>query len=763
MKQQPFDSNVASGAAVYDEARIRAALVCTWHAFFARFPRLREIQKAAIVPILNGNSAVVKAPTASGKTEAIMAPVLERLLRKRERRSSDTPKTPDETERAANVTWFDRMHAAKSAARPAVAKEETNGPAVVLVAPTKALCNDLCRRLHEPVHALGLELIVRTGDRPEFNVANPPDIVITTPESLDSLISRNPASFRNIQSLILDEIHLVYASGRGDELQCLITRLMLLNRAPIQVCASSATVPEITRMAQEFLGDDAHVIECAGGRRRIQPSVQLVSDDSNTAVNETADLIEKMLLESHQRKIIVFCNARATVEQIVLALRSRQRIASSVFAHHGSLSKDERLRTEQQFLRARNAACVSTSTLELGIDIGDVDRIVLLGPPPDVPSLIQRIGRGNRTENIVHVTCLANSTFNVHRFLHLVECAQNELLFPDSVSFRPNTIVQQALSICLQNPQQWIGKKALYERISPTARNRYSENDCARILDQMVKSGLLRKVDKGRFVPEQKTQFMFSRGYMHSMIADRPETDVVDSVTGRKLGSVYLKQSSREAIATGTGVNLTLAGNAHTVSFIKDKTIYVKRGDEASSVGFLALEPPRYSLGLARSFASFMNIPGDALYIRCIPSEYALETQFEPEMGKRLGIDMATPVEDIVPGSEYCVLHFTGTIGSLLLQHFFEKNGFLLKKGSRTPFFMRLVVRPSLRQMPDEERLASIFELNIRAHSSAFARLLQTGPWFNLVPDDLAIQWLLDSIDVRTYAKSLANLPIVLI
>ena len=747
-----------------DEARIRASLICTWHAFFARFPRLRDIQKVAILPILDGDSAIVKAPTASGKTEAIMAPVIERFLQKR-RQVSPAAAVRNDSGKPATGAWFDQMHSLKSPVSKAVSGhcETVTGPAVLLVAPTKALCNDLCRRLQEPVRALGLTIVVRTGDKTEFSLDPAPNVLITTPESLDSLISRKPAAFRNVQALILDEIHLIYASGRGDELQCLIARLRILNAQPIQICASSATVPEIQRMAGDFLGDEARIIECFGGRRTIQPSFRIISEDAGIAVEQTADLVESMLLESKKRKIIVFCNARATVENIVLALRSRQRIATCVFAHHGSLSKEERLRTEQQFLRAQNAACVSTSTLELGIDIGDVDRIVLLGPPPDVASLIQRIGRGNRTESTVYVTCLANSQFNVHRFLHLVECAQNETLFPDPVAFRPNTIVQQALSICLQNPQQWIGKKSLYERISPTARKRYSEEDCARILDQMVGSGLFRKVGKGRFVPEQKTQFLFSRGYMHSMIADRPETEVVDSVTGRKLGSVYLKQSSREAIETGSGMSLTLAGNAHTVSFLKDQTLYVKRGDESSGIGFLALEPPRYSLGLARSFADYLNISHDALYVRCVPGEYRLEQNFEPEMGRRLSRDMATPVESIQPGSEYCVLHFTGTIGSLLLQNFFEKNGYVLKKGSRTPFFMRLLVRPVMQSMPDESRLLTIFELNIRTHASAFARLLQTGPWFNLVPEDLAIQWLLDSIDVHAYARTLANLPIVFI
>ena len=735
------------------EDRLRAVLTCTWHAFFARFPHLRDVQRASILPILRGESVIVNAPTASGKTEAIMAPILERYLKNRARNKTSaqiTKRSTGKNESAAPVLNKGHVDSGK-------------GPAILLVAPTKALCNDLCRRLQIPIENIGLNVAVRTGDNPNFNTENPPHIVITTPESLDSLIARKPASFLYLEAIVLDEIHLIYANGRGDQLQCLLSRIKILNKHPIQICASSATVPEITSITRAFLGEDGKMIECLSETRDIRSTLQLIPNDPKEAINEIAHIIEKMLLESPTRKIIAFCNARANVENIVHALRANPRIASIVFAHHGSLSKEERLRTEQQFLRARNAACVATSTLELGIDIGDVDRIILLGPPPDVSSLIQRIGRGSRTQTFSQVCCLANNQFSAHRFSHLVECARKELLFTDPVSFRPTTIVQQALSICLQNPQCWIGKQALFDRISPMAHQFFSLDDCGTLLDEMTHNGLLRKVERGRYVPESKTQFLFSRGYMHSMISERPETDVVDSVTGRTLGSVYLKQSSKEAIATGSGVSLTLAGNAHTVSYMKDKKLFVKRGAESSELGFMALEPPRYSIGLARDFARHMHINEDALYIKCCAPTSDICSDFSPQTGDMLRKDLAISPELIPPGSEFIVCHFMGTIGSLLLQNFFEKHGYSLKKGSRSPFFLKLMMRPTISVFPEEERLTALFEMYIRSNVSAFARLLQPGPWFNIIPEDFTLRWLLNSIDLKSYTKVLANLPIIVV
>lgn len=643
-------------------------------------------------------------------------------------------------------------------------KDVGTGPAILLVAPTKALCNDLFRRLKQPVSNVGLEIALRTGDNPNFKVTNPPQVVITTPESLDSLIARKPASFLYLEAIIIDEIHLIHANGRGDQLQCLIARLRILNRdRQLQICASSATVPEIERIAADFLGANSRTISCPAGTRDIRATIEMIPSEPKAALAASAEIIRKLLQESPTRKLIAFCNSRTNVENIVRLLRNDPHVSSIVFAHHGSLSKEERLRTEQQFLRARNAACVATSTLELGIDIGDVDMIVLLGPPPDVSSLIQRIGRGSRTLACSQVNCLADCEFSAQRFLHLVSCARKEMLFPDPVEFRPATVVQQALSICLQNPQCWVGKQALYDRLAPASRKFFSPADCGTILEQMTAGGLLRKVEHGRYVPENKAQFLFSRGYMHSMIADRSETDVVDSVTGRTLGSIYLRQSSKDAIATGAGVSLTLAGNSHTVSYMKDKKLFVKRGAEAADVGFLALEPPRYSLGLARDFATFMHVPTDALYIRCIPAAYDLAHDFSPDQGSLLRRDIAVAPENVTPGCEYFVHHFLGTVGSLLLQNFFEKHGNTVKKASRTPFFMRLLVKPTTLVFPDEEKLVTQFELYVRANVQAFAKLLQPGPWFNLIPEEFALRWLLASIDLRAYARVLADLPIALI
>ncbi len=716
------------------EERIRSALQHTWHAFFARFPRLRDVQRAAVMPILSGKSVLVIAPTAAGKTEAVMAPVLERLLRDREKtrfaiadRERHTALSLLEQQtlpRPATGTYLPRR-SNLAEIKPAKPQQLTYiGPSILVVAPTKALCNDLLRRLAGPVAATGLSIAVRTGDAPNFNKEKPPVILITTPESLDSLLSRQPQSFLSLNTIVVDEIHLLSASGRGDQLQCLLARLRRMNQNHIACCASSATVPEVDRIAHDFLGDDAITLSISEGARDIAHEVySIVSEE------DAANIIETFLLESPTRKMIVFANARALVENLVLALKQRPKLASIVFAHHGSLSKEERLRTEKQFLEARHAVCVATSTLELGIDIGDVDRIVLVGPPADVSSLVQRIGRGNRKEKTAHVICLSTSAFDAKRFQHLVLCAKKDHYFPDPVAFRPTTIIQQALSICLQNPSHWVGKNALYERLSDSARRMYTLGDCEHILDALVEKGYLRRVERGKYVPESKTQFLFDRGYMHSMILDRGETEVIDVMTGRNLGSIMLRNTSKQAIEHGSRPALTLAGKTHAVSYMRDKKLFVEPSQRIDQAGFNSQEPPRYSLRLAQDFARYLNIPRDVLSI--VPEEKG-----------------------------YRVDHYLGTVGACFISDFLTHNGCQIINRSHSPFFISINSMPLVKTMPDADQLKHFFEGYVLNNLSTIARLLQPGPWLGVVSEDLVQRWIVSSLDLDAYAKRLANLPI---
>ena len=162
---------------------IRHRLPNTWNAFFARFGKLRPIQLAAIPEILKGSNVLITAPTAGGKTEAVAAPLCERLKAER---------------------W--------------------TGLSILLVTPTRALVNDLFHRLEKPCHDIGVALARKTGDHP-LPEHSSEQFVITTPESLESLLTRNRERLARVRAIVMDEVHLLDGTPRGDQLRFILRRL----------------------------------------------------------------------------------------------------------------------------------------------------------------------------------------------------------------------------------------------------------------------------------------------------------------------------------------------------------------------------------------------------------------------------------------------------------------------------------------------------------------------------------------------------------
>ena len=554
------------------EVRLRGLLPHTWHAFFARFGRVRAIQAATAEPICGGRDVLVMAPTASGKTEAVVAPIIERIL-----------------------AGGGRAQAELSA---------------IVIAPTRALTNDLARRLRGPVNACGLSIDTKTGDSPDFDADAPPNLLLTTPESLDSLLCRHPSALKHVRALVMDDVHLVDGTARGDQLRCLASRLHHLSTVPLQRCAASATIAAADELARRYLGSQATAIResesDAGAQRTICAEAAPAAD-----LEAASAAIIDLFLEAPARKILAFANRRNDAEALVATLAQAERLRGRVFAHHGSLSRAERLRVERRFLDARAAVCVATTTLEIGVDIGDVDRVALLGPPPNVSSLLQRVGRGNRREGTTHILCLYGGEFERLRFEHLLRCAESGRLFNEEVGFRPSTLAQQALSLSFQNRHGWVSAGALHARLPPDLREEWSVGDCEATLHQLAEHGFLRVTGKQRYVAEERAKASFERGQLHSNIKDSPETEVIDETTGRSLGTVRFTAADRKQVEQGAPVSLGLGGKKREIARLANRQIVVRSRPGTEASRFIARQAPRYSYGLARDLAEFVGVePG---------------------------------------------------------------------------------------------------------------------------------------------------------
>lgn len=353
-------------------------------AFYGRFESLREAQQAAIEPILAGRNVILSSGTGSGKTEAVTAPLMSRLWRE----------------------------AAK-----------THALVLLYIAPTKALVNDLEKRLYQPLYSLGLRVGVRHGDRDDLASGQSVHVLLTTPESLDVMLFRKDAALSSVRAVVIDEVHLLYNTQRGLQLSILLQRLRDRLGEPFQWAALSATIGDLSDVHGFLaLSDEAPVFLSYPSHRTIDAQIRHVAAETGFL-----DLVRK-LTDGRPTKLLVFANARRECERLAGILQHDPSLRHAVFAHYSSLSPEVRLDTEKKFAASDTAVCLATSTLELGIDIGDIDAILLWGVPGGVESFLQRIGRGNRRAHKTNAVCLIPDTsesvgWDALRFASLVDAA----------------------------------------------------------------------------------------------------------------------------------------------------------------------------------------------------------------------------------------------------------------------------------------------------------------------------------------------------
>jgi len=369
---------------------------------------LRPLQEQAIVPVLDGCHVMLGAPTAGGKTEAAVLPLLSRMVQER---------------------W--------------------SGLSVLYVCPLRALLNNLYPRVEGYCELLGHRAAIWHGDVDDGErkriLADPPDVLMTTPESLEAiLMSRRVESerlFGGIQAVVVDEIHAFAGDDRGWHLLAVLARLDALAGLEIQRVGLTATVgnPEwlLDWLVCGGTGGREVVMVGAGVPGELDLTADWVGTDGNAA---------KVISSLHRgEKRLVFADSRARVESLAAGLRAE---GTTVFVSHSSLSRDDRRQAERAFSETRDCVIIATSTLELGIDVGDLDRVIQLGAPRTVASLLQRMGRtGRRAGSVRNCLFLATSDMELLQALALIRLVLDGWVEPLAAPSEPvNLIAQQLLA-----------------------------------------------------------------------------------------------------------------------------------------------------------------------------------------------------------------------------------------------------------------------------------------------------------------------------
>jgi ATP-dependent Lhr-like helicase len=365
---------------------------------FARFPprlqeaivsrlgwtALRPVQDLAGEAILDGKNAIVLAPTAGGKTEASMFPALAGLV-----------------------------------------EREPDGVGVIYIAPIKALLNNQEDRLGMYTEMVGLRRFVWHGDigdaaKRRF-VKEPAEILMTTPESLEVMLvsPRSPVQrlFKDLRLVVIDEVHALAGTDRGAHLMSVIERIVPSSQNDVQRVGLSATVGNPDQILAWLKGSskrDGVVVD--------PPKTPTKRDLSISLYETVMDLGDEAAARAAGRKSLFFCQSRSLTETVAERMRGR---SVDVFVHHSSVSLEERKAAEDRFAHGTNACIVCTSTLELGIDVGDLDAVFQANAPSSVSSFMQRMGRtGRRAGTTANTSFLCEDPEAVLQAVALIELAR---------------------------------------------------------------------------------------------------------------------------------------------------------------------------------------------------------------------------------------------------------------------------------------------------------------------------------------------------
>ncbi len=374
------------------ELKFLHPLVAEW--FSSKYREFSPPQKFAIAEVARGRNVLVSSPTGSGKTLAAFLMAISMLIELAERKELE-----------------DRVY-------------------VVYVSPLRALNNDIRRNLEEPLREIyelaeekGIELqdvrlAVRTGDTDSKErsrqLRKPPHILITTPETLAIVLSSPKFSekLRKVRYLIVDEVHALAENKRGVHLTLSMERLENLQEEKMIRIGLSATIAPLDEVAAFLVGYDVErerPRECSTADVTFAKPLDIkvispVTDFFSTTAEETSEKLYETIAElvRKSKTTLIFTNTRSATERVVFHLKKRlKEWENAIKAHHSSLSREVRLEVEEELKMGKLKCVVSSTSLELGIDIGYIDLVILIGSPKSINRALQRIGRsGHRLHEV---------------------------------------------------------------------------------------------------------------------------------------------------------------------------------------------------------------------------------------------------------------------------------------------------------------------------------------------------------------------------
>jgi ATP-dependent Lhr-like helicase len=602
------------------------------------------VQERAIPLVLRGCNVLIVAPTGSGKTEAALFPVFSKLL--------------DEGVIDGYIY-------------------------AVYVTPLKSLNRDIFVRMVDMASHVGLRFEVRHGDtsyslKRRF-LRDPPHIAVMTPETFYFLLSveRFRRAIRYLKFVIIDEVHELVSDKRGVELSLALERALrwyVAGRPAIIALSATVSKPEV--IVEKLFGGRLVCQVLAGGNRDYRISVIVPGqvedgDEFRSRARLIVDIVKRY------GPTLVFTNTRDTAEILGAHLKDVGD-GLGVEVHHGSLSRDHRVSVERMFKTGKIKVVVATSSLEMGIDIGHVNVVVQLSSPRQVVKLVQRVGRASHRVGGVALGYIVASR-NVFDILESAVIAARAVRGDLEDTVAPDkpydALIHQIVGTSIEQPGT--GLSEVYNVVTRSGYYRsLSFDEFLAIVSLAEQMGLLR-VREGKLYPGRRAKSYY---YSVTMIPDTRQYDVVDIVSGKRIGVL-----DEEFVATlDKGDVFVLAGRVWEVVGFDERSVSV-RPAEASE-----LIPPAWEgelipveFKVAREVGSILRrfeTLGERVLASYPLSSEALEyvARKLEEMLQRVGVlpsDRCVLIEHY--GDTFVVYSFLGSRGNKALEYLIA--GFVLQ------------------------------------------------------------------------------------
>jgi len=500
-------------------------------------------QTLAFPEILGGRNVLLIAPTGTGKTEAVLLPIFSNLI-----------------------------------AQP----EEPKGIQVIYITPLRALNRDMLKRLTFWAERLGITVEVRHGDTEmktrRKQARQPPRMLVTTPETLQAILpgSQMQRHLSSVQYVVIDEVHELAASKRGTQLAIALERLTEITNQDFQRIGLSATIGNPEEVAQFVAGTKRQIsvvqaVLAKNYRYHIESPQPTTADFELSAKLETTPeagaRIRRLteLIDTH-KSTLVFVNSRQNAEMI--GHKFTQLGRNDIAVHHGSLSREERIAVEDQFKTGKLKAIIATSTLELGIDIGNVDLVAQYMSPRQVSSLIQRVGRsGHSLKRLSEGTIITVYPDDTLESVAAVKNAVAGRIEPVLIHENALDVLAHQIAGTLMDKQTISLKEltVLIRRAYPY-RN-LSKKQLTNVIDFLDSLNKLRMEDGKTLRKTGRTREYYYSNL--SMIPDEKRYPVINVLTDRKIGTLG---DEFMALDARIGLHFIMRGKVWRIVQIEEET-----------------------------------------------------------------------------------------------------------------------------------------------------------------------------------------------